>query len=309
MLAIEIIGGLIALLGGGELLVRSASNIARRLGMSALVVGVVIVGFGTSMPELVTSVGAALRDAPGIAIGNIVGSNIANILLILALAAIMRPFACSREAVLRDGSLVIATAVVFTLAAMTGLITRWMGGVFTLALIAYIVWLYLGDRSPEAAAEADEDATARPLALELLYLAIGLALLIGGANFLVDGAIEVARLFAVPEEVIGLTLVAVGTSLPELATSIIAAIRKQSEIALGNVLGSNIYNTIGISGITALVQPIPVSSSMQRFDLPVMIAVSIGLVVVTATGQRVTRTEGLVLLALYAVYLGAVTLA
>ncbi len=304
MLAIQIIGGLIALLGGGELLVRGASKLAVRLGLSPLVVGVLIVGFGTSVPELVTCVDAALSGAPGIAIGNIVGSNIANILLILGVAASLRPFATQRAAVMRDGMLVIATAVLFAAAAFTGMIDRWMGVVFVLGLAGYIAYTFRTDRANEEANGSDDVPTVSGNVLvEIVLIAGGLFLVIAGAGYLVEGAVTTARILEVPEEVIGLSLVAVGTSLPELATSIVAAARRQSEMALGNVLGSNIYNVLGIGGITALVAPIPVSDGVRFFDIPVMVAVSVGLVLVVATGQRVNRWEGFLLLGLYGVYL------
>ena len=300
-LALSIIGGLVGLFIGGELLVRGSSSLAVRFGISPLVVGVVIVGLGTSAPELVTCIRAALAGAPGIAVGNIVGSNIANILLILGAAALMRPFVTSRSAVLRDGSIVIATAAAFMLVAFTGEFTRIAGTLFVLALVGYIVFTVRQDRQASAAADTPEVPCAS-LPLSLLFVAIGLGGVIIGADLLVSGSVEIASRYGVSEEVIGLTMVAVGTSLPELATSVIAALKKQSEIALGNVLGSNIYNAIGITGVTALVHPVPVSPTMQFFDIPVMVAVSVLLVIVVATGQRVTRWEGAVLVALYAGY-------
>jgi cation:H+ antiporter len=306
MTALLILGGLAGLLLGGELLVRGASAMAVRLGMSKLVVGVVIVGFGTSVPELVTCVRAALGGSPGIAVGNIVGSNIANILLILGAAAVMRPMVTDRRSVLRDGGLVIVTAVLFALAAFTGVIGRPAGLAFVAILLAYIVFMLRSDRG-RTARESDVPATpGTPLLLLAVFLAGGLALIVGGAEALVTGAVDLARRLAVPEEVIGLTMVAIGTSLPELATSVVAAVRKHSEIALGNVLGSNVYNTVGIGGITALVAPIPVSEGMRSFDIPVMVAASVVLVTVVATGGRVTRFEGFALLALYAGYLAMV---
>ena len=304
ILALSIVGGLVGLFVGGELLVRGASALAVRFGISPLVVGVVIVGVGTSAPELVTCIAAALRGSPGIAVGNIVGSNIANILLILGAAALMRPFLTSRTAVMRDGSIVIVTAIAFMGVAMTGMLPRIAGVVFMIALVGYIVYTIRADRKGAGAEAADvpvEPGT--PLPLSLLFIALGLVGVIAGAEFLVDGSIELAQRYGVSEEMIGLTMVAVGTSLPELATSVIAALRKQSEIALGNVLGSNIYNTIGIGGLTAVVQPVPVSPGMQFFDIPLMVAVSVLLVVVVATGQRVTRWEGAFLLALYGGYI------
>jgi len=302
--ALQIMGGFVGLLIGGELLVRGASAIAVRLGISLLVVGVVVVGFGTSAPELVTCVRAALVDAPGIAIGNIVGSNIANILLILGAAALMRPFLASREAVVRDGPIVIATAVAFAAAAWTEQIERWMGALFVLALIACLAYTIRSDRRRPAGIGDAPAPDPTPLYVSVPFLIGGLALVVLGAEYLVAGAVKTARDFRVDEEVIGVTLVAVGTSLPELATSIMAAIRRHSEIALGNVLGSNVYNTVGIGGITALVAPIPVSENMRTIDIPMMVLISIILIVVVATGRRVSRREGAVLLSLYVGYIG-----
>ncbi|MEM6848292.1 MAG: calcium/sodium antiporter [Pseudomonadota bacterium] len=304
ILALQIVGGFIGLLIGGELLVRGASAVAVRLGISPLVVGVVIVGFGTSAPELVTCVRAALGGSPGIAVGNIVGSNIANILLILGAAAFLRPFAASRKAVVRDGSIVIASAVAFMAASFMGVIDRTVGAVFVLALIGYLAYTISTDRVNSSADIEDVPAPDEVgLGKAMLHLGFGVVIVVVGAEFLVGGAVEVARLFHVSEEVIGLTMVAIGTSLPELATSIMAAIKKHSELALGNVLGSNVYNTIGIGGITALVQPVPVSQTMQNFDIPLMVGISVLLVVVVATGKRVTRWEGALLLMLYGGYI------
>lgn len=302
-LALSIIVGLLGLLVGGDLLVRGASAVAVRLGISPLVVGVVIVGLGTSAPELVTCVRAALAGAPGIAVGNIVGSNIANILLILGAAALMHPIATTRSAVVRDGSIVIASAVAFAAVAMTGMIGRGAGGIFVALLVVYLVYTVRSDRKDGATVDDVPAKPGTPFALSIVFLVLGLVGVIIGAEYLVAGAVELAQRYGVSEEVIGLTLVAVGTSLPELATSIVAAVRGQSAIALGNILGSNVYNTVGIGGITALVQPVPVSTGMQTFDIPVMIVVSLLLVLVVATGRVVARWEGAVLLVLYAGYI------
>ncbi|WP_026318927.1 calcium/sodium antiporter [Amorphus coralli] len=315
MLFLEIAIGVVGLLAGGELLVRGASRLAVKLGMSPLVVGVTIVGFGTSVPELVTCLEAAWRGAPGIAIGNIVGSNIANILLILGVAAAIRPFVCSRAAVVRDGGLVIGTAILFTLFAMTGELERWMGGLFVTGLVVYLAWLYRSERAGAcehvdaggAMAIGDEDEATQNGGRSLRdigLVVVGIGLVIGGANFLVDGSVELARMFDISEDVIGLSLVALGTSLPELATSMIAAFRKHSEIALGNVLGSNVYNVLGIGGITALVHPIPVSQDMLRVDFPIMVAVSVAMVLMARSRGRLSRTEGFLLLGAYVVYIG-----
>ncbi|MBJ3777194.1 calcium/sodium antiporter [Acuticoccus mangrovi] len=306
-LALQIVGGFLGLLIGGDLLVRGASAIAVRLGMSPLVVGVVIVGFGTSVPELVTCVRAALGGASGIAVGNIVGSNIANILLILGAAALMRPFAASRHAVLRDGSIVIASALMFAAAAWTGTMGRVTGAVFVVLLIAYLVYTVRSDRKAAASYDDVPAVEGTSLLMAIVAIVVGLILVLLGAEYLVNGAVVTARLFHVSEEVIGLTMVAVGTSLPELATSVVAAIRKHPEIALGNVLGSNVYNAVGIMGITALVKPVPVSDTLRTVDIPLMVAISVLLVVMVATGRRVSRWEGAMLLALYGVYIGLQT--
>ena len=302
ILAIQIVGGFIGLLVGGELLVRGASTVAVRVGLSPLIVGVVIVGFGTSAPELVTSVRAAMTGVPGLAVGNIVGSNIANILLILGMAAVLRPFVTSTGSVLRDGWVVIATAVAFTVAATSGVIDRWVGGLFVVALVGYLLWAVRTDKADVPEEVIAAKAARLPIAVVLLVA--GLVSIVLGAELLVSGAVVVARIFNVPEEVIGLTMVALGTSLPELATTVVAAARNRSDIALGNVLGSNVYNTVGIGGITALVAPMPVSDAMMRVDIPLMLAISVLLIVVVATGRRVTRWEGIALLVLYAAYIG-----
>lgn len=312
MILVEILVGVVGLLLGGELLVRGSSRLAVRLGMSPLVVGVTIVGFGTSVPELVTCLEAAWKGAPGIAVGNIVGSNIANILLILGVAAAVRPFACSRQAAVRDGTLVIATSLAFAIAGMTGELDRWIGAVFVAGLGGYLAWLYLSERGDGAAEATGEDGSEAAnhtdltgsWVLETLLVVAGIGFVMVGANLLVDGSVSLARMFHISEDVIGLSLVALGTSLPELATSIVAAVRRHSEIALGNVLGSNVYNVLGIGGITALVHPVPVSANMLVFDLPVMVVVSIVMVIMVRSGGRMSRSEGFLLLAGYAAYIG-----
>jgi len=297
--------GLIALVAGGELLVRGSVGSARRLGVSPLLIGLTLVGFGTSMPELVTSVEAALVGSPGIAVGNVVGSNIANILLILGLAALVRPIAVSVAAVRRDAGVMIAAAVVCLLALATGTITRWIA-----ALAAYVVFSYLqerGDAQPSAELHKHEaEAVQWPghaLWLALLVSLVGLALTILGARWLVAAAVALAQSAGLPETLIGLTIVAVGTSLPELTTSVLAARRGQSDVAVGNILGSNIYNVLGILGITGLIAPVPTPAGIMALDIWVMLGVSALAIVFAATGGRISRREGAVLLAGYLAYL------
>ena len=306
-------GGLVLLVLGGDLLVRGAVRAAAALGVSPLVIGLTLVGFGTSLPELVTSVQAALSGAPGIAHGNIVGSNIANILLIAGLSAVIFPIAVAASALRRDAMVMLAVAAVF--AALAGIVPmgRGLGAVFVAALGCYIVIAF---RQERAAAGAEAGGTVEPeaaraargarLVLPLLLAAVGLGLVLAGGILLVDGAVTLAHVLEIPETVIGLTLVAVGTSLPELVTSVIAALRRQGDVAFGNIVGSNIYNILGIGGATGLIAPTQVPPAIAGFDAPLMVAVSVLLVVFAMTGLRIARWEGLVLLAGYGAYVGTI---
>jgi len=307
---LSLLAGFVLLLGGGEYLVRGAGALALRFGLSHLVVGIIIVGFGTSVPELVASIQAALSGAPGIAMGNVVGSNTANILLILGVGAIIYPVIVSGAAIYRDGVTMVATAALLLFAVWGGQLSTLAGLLFVLLLAAYLVYLIYSDRKAngEAAADEDDDDLPKPsksIWLDIAMVAGGTAAVVAGGKLLVDGAISVAQAFDVSDEVIGLTLVAIGTSLPELATSIMAALRKHSDIALGNVLGSNVYNILGIAGITALIKPIPVSAHMVKVDVPVMIAVSVALFVLAVVVRRFGKRVGYAFLAGYAVYIYA----
>jgi cation:H+ antiporter len=304
---LSLLAGFVLLLGGGEYLVRGAGALALRFGLSHLVVGIIIVGFGTSVPELVASIQAALAGAPGIAMGNVVGSNIANILLILGVGAIIYPVVVSGAAIYRDGLTMVATAALLLIAVWGGQLSTLAGLFFVLLLAAYLVYLIYSDRKANGQAAVDEDDDELPKPSKSVWLDIGMVVggiiaVVAGGKLLVDGAIVTAQAFNVSDEVIGLTLVAIGTSLPELATSIMAALRKHSDIALGNVLGSNVYNILGIGGITALIQPIPVSSHMVNVDIPVMIAVSLALFLLAVLMRRFARGVGFAFLAGYAVY-------
>lgn len=304
---LSLLAGFVLLLGGGEYLVRGAGALALRFGLSHLVVGIIIVGFGTSVPELVASIQAALAGAPGIAMGNVVGSNIANILLILGVGAIIYPVLVSGAAIYRDGLTMVATAALLLIAVWGGQLSTLAGLFFVLLLAAYLVYLIYSDRKAngEAAEDEDDDELPKPsksVWLDIAMVVGGIIAVVAGGKLLVDGAIVTAQTFNVSDEVIGLTLVAIGTSLPELATSIMAALRKHSDIALGNVLGSNIYNILGIGGITALIQPIPVSNHMVSIDIPVMIAVSLALFLLAVLTRRFGKRVGYAFLAGYAVY-------
>jgi len=304
--------GLALLLAGGEALVRGAVALAGRLGISPLIVGLTIVGFGTSAPEFVVSVEAALVGSPGISLGNIVGSNIANILLILGGAAALWPMAVHPDAIRRDGLVMLAATAVFVALALGGTLGRLHGAAMLVLLAAYVGWSLWSDRhgGKEAAELHREEAEAG----EVIYgapragwgiaasIAGGLVGLIIGARFVVDGAGGIARAAGVPDEVIGLTLVAVGTSLPELITSLAAARRGEADVAIGNVLGSNIFNLLGIGGVAALVAPMAVPPAILHVDLWVLAAVSAITVAVMLSGLRIVRAEGWVLVAIYAGY-------
>jgi cation:H+ antiporter len=289
--------GLVLLTLGGDTLVRGASTAARSLGVSPLLIGLTLVGFGTSTPELVTSLTAAFADSPGIAVGNVVGSNSANILLILGLTVLIAPFAVDRAAFKRDGTMLVVSALVCVAAVLAGTVGRIWGVAMLALLVAYVVLAYLGERNVQDAERAKYEHIAEdaPDAKGGLWAGLGLAVLgialtIGGARLLVDNAI------------VGLTVVAVGTSLPEMVTSIVAAIRRHADVALGNVIGSNIYNVLGILGVTALITPIRIPVEIARFDIWVMLAATALLVIFVRTGMRLSRWEGFTLIAAYAAY-------
>ena len=293
-------GGLIALFIGGEALVRGAVGIARTLAMPPLLIGLTVVGFGTSTPELLVSVDAALRGSPDISIGNIVGSNIGNILLILGLTALVWPVAIKGTTLARDTAIMLAAALLLVPLFWLGQIGRPAGAMLVAGLAGFLLWAYL----QPGEGTTDDDTPPLPAWQSILWVAFGLAGLMLGARFLVDGAVNIARGYGVSEAFIGLTIVAVGTSLPELATSLIAALRRQSDIAIGNIVGSNIFNILGILGATALIAPIPVADRFLSFDLPVMLAATLAVVILLRVGQ-IGRGVGAAFLLGYAAYVWA----
>ncbi|MBR2657336.1 MAG: calcium/sodium antiporter [Loktanella sp.] len=297
---VYLVAGLIGLFFGGEALVRGSVGIARRLAIPPLLIGLTVVGFGTSTPELLVSVDAAWRGVPDIALGNVIGSNIANILLIVGLTALVWPITVTGATLRRDTLVMVAAALALVPVFALGYMGRLSGVVLVAGLVGYLIWAY---RTPGDATAEDENLPAPSLALvSTLWVIGGLVVLMVGARFLVDGAVSIARGFGISEAFIGLTIVAVGTSLPELATSLIAAFRRQSEIAIGNIVGSNIFNVLGILGVTAMIAPIPVAGRFLRFDLPVMIAVSLLLTALLLTRPKIGRWMGLALLAAYLAY-------
>jgi cation:H+ antiporter len=305
---LQILAGVVLLAAGGEAVVRGAVAVARRLGVSELLIGLTLVGFGTSTPELVTSVKAAFAGSPGIAIGNVVGSNISNCLLVFGLVAFIRPVVVPLKAVQRDGLIVIGASVMLVaFMARLGHFDRWVGAVLLVFLVAYILFAWLSERrdAPAAAMHAGEvqlHAARSPLWLSLLLAVAGLAALTFGADLLVGGAIALATIAGISETVIGLTIVAVGTSLPELVASLTAALRGRSDVAFGNIVGSNIYNIFGILGATALIAPFRIPDDLVLRDWIALVGAAALLVFHAWTGARVSRFEAATLLALYGVY-------
>lgn len=303
--------GVALLTAGGEALIRGSLAAARRLGVSPLLSGLVIVGFGTSAPELVVSIDAAVNGRPDIAIGNVVGSNIGNIFLILGVCALITPLAVKPLALRRDAVTVVAASILFLVLVGGSALQRADATIFLLTLLAYLSWAYLTERSSAAPSAELHKAEAEELSMvpkSLLWIVaavvLGLLLLIGGSQVLLTGAVGIAEHFGVSEAVIGLTLVAVGTSLPELSISVIAAIRRHADVAVGNILGSNIFNLLGVLGVSALLQPLPVHARILQFDQWVMLGAALLLILFLYTGRRLSRLEGGLLLIGYGIYVG-----
>lgn len=291
------LAGLVGLAIGGELLVRGSVAIANKLGVSHLFTGLVIVGFATSMPEMVASVQAALDGSPGIAWGNIVGSNIANTLLILGVSALVMPIVLIGTG-RRDAVVALGVTVLLWALALSGLGGRWIGFVMLGLIVAYIVWRY---RHPGAALLEDDSDESAPtgMVIATLLFVIGLGMLVLAGNALVTGAIDLATIFRVPDTVIGLTVVAVGTSLPELAASVAAAVRGKSGLAMGNVLGSNIYNILLIGGVTMGIAPSAIPADLLPLQLPLLAASAAALLALLWFAKRIGRVLGAVLLAAF----------
>ncbi|MEP5576977.1 MAG: sodium:calcium antiporter [Erythrobacter sp.] len=289
--------GLIGLAIGGELLVRGAVGIAQKLGISTLFTGLVIVGFATSMPEMVASVEAALRGSEDIAWGNVVGSNLANTLLILGVTALVMPIALT-GAGKRDALVALAATLGLWGLAVSQFGARWIGFALLALIIAYIIWRYQHPSADNVDDDDDDDAPSNGLIAGALF-AGGLAILVFSGQALVSGAIDLARIVGVSETAIGLTVVAIGTSLPELAASIAAAVRGRPGLAVGNVVGSNIYNILLIGGVTMSIAPNPLPIDLAGTQMAVLTASAVALLVMLATAKSIGRPLGTVLLAAF----------
>lgn len=314
MIALLILVGFVGLIAGGELLVRGASGLAVAASVSPLIIGLTVVAFGTSSPELAVSVASCFEGKTDLAVGNIVGSNVANVLFILGGAAIVAPLAVHLRLFKLDVPVMLAASGSLWLLGRDGALSRMDGLLLTSALIGYFYWtVTMGRREARELQKEYEDVlpqepqSPRAVALDVLFVVVGLILLVCGADWLVDGCVRLAQLFNVSELVIGLTVVAVGTSLPELAASVLAAMRGHRDLAVGNVVGSNILNVLAVLGVSAIVAPAPgigVGHQSIVFDIPVMIMVCAACLPALYSDLVVTRWEGVAMLALYGVYVG-----
>ncbi len=302
MIYLQLIGGFVLLLGGAEFLVRGAVQLAARLGISPLVVGLTVVAYCTTVPELFVSLEAAFRGAPGIAIGNIVGSNICNLLLILGSAACVYPIAIEPREVRFEGAAVMGVTLLFLALALNGSLSLFDGVLLLICLAAFTVLSYRRARSGHGAPEVEGTETDRALWMMLGALALGLGCVIGGSNLLVEGAIGLARAINVSETVIGITVVAVGTSLPELATAVVSAYRRHPEVAMGNVLGANIFNLLAIGGVVATIHPLDIPGHLLDLAVWVMLAATVALVSWLMFRGRFGRPAGLLFLVVYGVF-------
>jgi cation:H+ antiporter len=285
-----IIAGFVLLFLGGELLLRGSIALAKRFQLSNLLIGAVVIGFGTSTPELSASISAALKGAPDIALGNVIGSNTANVFLIAGMAGLLCPLKIPYANVHRDVVMMIVSSVMLAMMMWFETLDMITGVIFLLTLAGYIIWSF--QSSDDDVGNEVSTAKTYSTGMAFVLLAVGIATLTGGAALLVDGVIGVARRFGISEAIIGLTVVAVGSSLPELATAIISSIQKQSEMVLGNIIGSSIFNVLAILGVTALIQPIPVSPQMMAFDVWVMIAATLLLTLLIVMGIKIGRRIG-----------------
>jgi len=305
--------GLVLLILGGEFALRGALGLARNLGVSPAIIGLTVLGFGTSAPELVVTVRAALTGSVDIAVGNAVGSNIANTFLILGIGALICPLVCDPKAVYRDTGFMVAASVLLCVLGYFGVIERWEGVAMVMALFIFICWSYFHDiRTHDAAADlhtdmADEkqDSPTKPLSIAI-HLFAGICGLVYGASLLVDSAVTLAEAAGVPQSIIGLTLVAFGTSLPELGATAIAAWRRHTDVAVANVVGSNIFNILGVLGVGAIFHPLEIAPEISGIDQWIVLASAIILVPILITGWRINRMEGVVLLLLYIGYISSV---
>ncbi len=299
--------GLVILYFGADWLIRGAASIALRFGIRPLVVGLTVIALGTSMPEFLVNFFAAIGDQEGIALGNIIGSNICNIALILGLSSLVYPMAVKRGTLRKEYPIMMAVMVVFYLISLDGIISQWDGILLVMGLFGFLIFLVLDARKGGEHPEAEEIEMATgvelPTRKKVMYLAGGILMLTGGARLMVNGASEIAEQMGIEPVVVGLTVVAIGTSLPELAASVVCALKKEADMSVGNVLGSNLLNVLFVVGLVALIQPLHVDSESLRIHFPVMLAFGVLLLPLAWTEYKITRIEGGVLLTGFVGYL------
>lgn len=300
-----IAAGFVLLMGGAEYAVRGSVAIANKLKIPTMIIGLTIVAFGTSAPEFVVSISAALNGAAGISIGNIVGSNIANLMLILGAAAVIFPITCQFKTFIRDYAFLLLVTVLFIAFALGGTFVRWQGIVMLFLLAGFVYFNYRNSQNSQYEEETSNPLTDSSWFKVIIITALGMAAIIYGADLLVDGAVQLARLLGVSEEIIGLTVIAFGTSLPELATTGMAAFRRQNDVALGNIIGSNIWNIVFIMGATATITDVPVAPQILRYDIWVMLGATVLLLPMMYSKCRLSRLEGLFYLLGYVAYIAS----
>jgi len=307
---VQITAGFVFLLGGADILVRGAVGLARKMNVSTLLIGMTIIAFGTSAPEFLVSMDAALAGSSAMALGNVIGSNMANILLILGVASMLKPISVKPYALMRDGMMLLVGGLLFTLFASTGEVGVSQGAALLVLFLFFIVNSYWRETHGAATAadiyiheaEEYEDMDDSAWRIWMLLLA-GLAGVIVGADQLVKGGVEAARTFGIAEEVIGLTVLAIGTSLPELAASVVAALRGHADVALGNVVGSNMFNTLAVVGGVAVITPLDAPDQIRNFDLWVMLVVTVLAMPYLVGGWRLTRPVAIAFLIAYGIYI------
>ncbi|MCB9189693.1 MAG: calcium/sodium antiporter [Flavobacteriales bacterium] len=305
-----LIAGLAVLIIGGEVLVRGAVGLSAAMKISPLVIGMTVVSFGTSAPELLVSLQSALDGNPGIAIGNVVGSNIANLALVLGLTVLIFPIVAEKQTKRVDFPMMMIASLLFAVFALNNMIDRWEGVLFVAILVGFTVYLIRSSRKNEKSKleeaigeEINADEAKEPLWKSLVYLLGGLVSLYFGSEWFVNGASDIASKFGLSDSVIGVTVVAFGTSAPELVASIMAAVKKQSDISVGNLIGSNIFNIFAVLGITSIVKPVGVEESVVNFDLIWMLGVAMLMVPVLFLGEKIGRWKGVVLILSYVIYI------
>jgi cation:H+ antiporter len=304
MVYLFLVLGLVILLVGGKYLVDGASGIASRFGLSPGLIGLTVVAFGTSAPELLVSVNAALKGNSEIALGNVIGSNIANISLVLGISAILYPIVIYKSVLKLDYLATLLSSILFYILASNGIISR-LEGIFLFVIMLLLNWYFFRKISPseENNPSEEENQKNKSIIIYIIFLLLGVLGLYYGSDMFVDSAVEISQVFGVSERVIGITVIAIGTSLPEMVTSIIAALKKKTDIAIGNILGSNIMNILAIIGITSMISPIPVADIFLKQDFIWMLGITLLLFPILKSKLQISRWEGLILLSIYGVYI------